>query len=58
MLIIIVGGVQSRPEQREFNVMRVVKRVDTDDMFVVDNVDIGDDDFNNMFLGHEEQFGQ
>ena len=53
MLIIIVG-VQKTPERREFNVMRVVKRVNNDvDQFMVDNMDMGDVDFDNMFVGHE-----
>ena len=53
------GRIQIRPEQREFNVRRVVRRVDTNvDQFVGDNADMSDVDFEDVFMGHEECFGQ
>jgi hypothetical protein len=53
------SGVQNRPKRRKFNVRRAVKRVNTDlDEFVDDNIDMSDADFDNMFMGNGEQFGQ
>jgi hypothetical protein len=56
MLMVMVG--LTRPERREFNVRRVVKRVNTNvDEFVVDNMDMSDVDFKYMSMGHREHFG-
>jgi hypothetical protein len=53
------GRVRIRHEQKEFNVRRVVRRVNTNvDNFVVDNMDMSDVDFEDVFVGHEEHFGQ
>ena len=45
------GRVQIRPEQREFNVKRVVRRVNTNmDTFVVDNADTSEVYFDNVLF--------
>jgi len=52
------GGVQNRPEQREFNVKRVVRCVNINVIeFVAYNVDMSDVDFEDVFVGHKEHFG-
>jgi len=52
------GGVQNRLDKKEFNVRRVVRRVNTDiDEFVACNTDIGNIDFDNVFVGNGERFG-
>jgi len=48
-----------RPEQREFNVRRAVRWVNTNmNEFVAENTDMSDVDFEVMSAGHEECFGQ
>jgi hypothetical protein len=49
--------VQIRSEWREFNVRAAIKRVNTNmDEFVVDNVDMNDVDFEDVFVGYGENF--
>ena len=53
------GRVQIRLKQREFNIRRVVRRVNTNvDEYVADNMDTSDADFKYMSVGHENFFGQ
>jgi len=53
------GRVQIRSERREFNARRDVRRVDTNmDEFMVNSVNISDVDFEDVFVGHWEPFGQ
>jgi len=52
------GGVQNRLDKKEFNVRRVVRQVNTDmDEFVAYNTDMGNIDFDNVFVGNGERFG-
>jgi len=51
--------VQIRPERKEFNIKRVVMRVNTNvDMFVADNANMSNVDFEDVSVRHEERFGQ
>ena len=51
------GRVQNRSERKEFNVKRVVRRVNTNvDEFVIDNTDMSNVDFKNVSMGHGECF--
>ena len=51
-------NVQIRHEQREFNVKRVVRQVNTNmDEFVADNTDMISVDFKDVSVKHEECFG-
>ena len=53
------GGVQIRPERREFNVMRIVIQVNTNaDEFMADNTNMSDVDFEDVLMRHGEHFGQ
>ena len=53
------GRVQNSSNQREFNVRRVVRLVNTNmDGFLVENTDIRDVDFEDMSVRHGESFGQ
>jgi hypothetical protein len=50
--------VQNKPERKEFNVKRVVRRVNTNvDEFVADNTDIRDVYFENVSVRNGEHFG-
>jgi hypothetical protein len=52
------GGVQNRLDKKKFNVRKVVKRVNTDmDEFVAYNTDIGNINFDNVFMGNGKRFG-
>jgi hypothetical protein len=52
-------GVQNRSERREFNIRRVVRGVNTNvNEFMASNMDISDVDFEDVFVGHGEHFGQ
>jgi len=49
--------VQNKPERKEFNVKRVVRRVNTNvDEFVIDNIDMSNVDFKDVSMGHGECF--
>jgi len=51
------GGVQNRLEKREFNVRRVVRRFNINlDEFVTDNTEMDNVNFDNVYVGHKEQF--
>jgi hypothetical protein len=51
-------GVQNRLDKKEFNIRKVVRRVNIDmDEFVAYNTDMGNIDFDNVFVGNGEQFG-
>ena len=53
------GRVQISSEQRKFNVKRVVRRVNTNvDEFTADNMDMSNNDFENVFMGHGKCFGK
>ncbi|KAL9375047.1 hypothetical protein Peur_031926 [Populus x canadensis] len=51
------GRVQNRPKRKEFNVKRVIRRVNTNvDEFVIDNTDMSNVDFKDVSMGHGECF--
>jgi hypothetical protein len=53
------GRIQIKPVQRECNVNRVVRQVNTNiDAFVADNTDMSDVDFEDVSIRHGESFGQ
>jgi hypothetical protein len=53
------GRVEIRPKQREFNVKRVVRRVNTNmDEFITDNTNMHNVDFEDVSVGHGECYGQ
>jgi hypothetical protein len=53
------GRVQIRHEHREINVRKVVRGDNTNvDKFVIDNMDMSDVHFEDVFVKHGEHFGQ
>jgi len=57
-MLMVKVGVQNRLDKKEFNIRKVVRRVNIDmDEFVAYNTDMGNIDFDNVFVGNGEQFG-
>jgi len=57
-MLMVKVGVQNRFDKKEFNIRKVVRRVNIDmDEFVAYNTDMGNIDFDNVFVGNGEQFG-
>jgi len=57
-MLMVKVGVQNRLDKKEFNIRKVVRRVNIDmDEFVAYNTDMDNIDFDNVFVGNGEQFG-